>query len=55
MIAFLRRLAEARTARHLESVSFCEGCAQPVCTAACRAEAALTRAHERGAIAAFHP
>jgi Fe-S-cluster-containing dehydrogenase component len=51
MIAYLRRAVEARTARRLAAVSYCEGCAQPVCTAACRAEAAVTRAHDSAAYA----
>jgi len=46
MLAYLRRVAEARTTHRLAAVTYCEGCAQPVCDAACRADAALSRAHE---------
>ncbi|WP_186316242.1 hypothetical protein [Catellatospora sichuanensis] len=47
MIALIRRFAAARTAHVVQTTSFCEGCTEPVCTAACRAEAARTRGHER--------
>ena len=50
MFAYLRRAAAARTARQLAAISYCEGCAQPVCTAACRADAAVSRAHETVAL-----
>ena len=54
MFAYLRRVAEARTARRVAAVSYCEGCAQPVCTAACRADAAISRAHETVALHRLH-
>lgn len=49
MITLIRRLAAARSAHVVETTSYCEGCAEPVCTAACRAEAARSRGYERPA------
>lgn len=50
MLALIRRAAAARAARIAATTSFCEECAEPVCTAACRAEATRSRGYERAAV-----
>ncbi len=51
MLALIRRAVASRAARTVATTSFCEECAEPVCTAACRAEATRTRGYERAAVA----
>ncbi|MDI1463333.1 hypothetical protein QEZ54_20325 [Catellatospora sp. KI3] len=50
MLSLIRRVTAARTARIVATTTFCEGCTEPVCTAACRAEAARTLGYERAAL-----
>ena len=47
MIVMFRRAAAARAARIAATTTFCEQCPEPVCTTACRAEAARARGYER--------
>ncbi|BCJ75216.1 hypothetical protein CS0771_47600 [Catellatospora sp. IY07-71] len=51
MLSLIRRITAAHTAHVVATTTFCEGCAEPVCTTACRAEAARTRGYERAALA----
>ncbi|GAA1615778.1 hypothetical protein ACFQY4_17880 [Catellatospora bangladeshensis] len=53
MLALIRRAAAARAARIAATTTYCEQCPEPVCTAACRAEAARTRGHEHAAAVGF--